>query len=155
LILSHLSAAFVGLRGHLSDELREINFCRARLTELLRALEEVPPGEAVPAKGSASKEGGIGRVLFVSGCTDLADAASMTLESFTEERMVELDAVMEQMLREKFTALVHVCLANQSVLKPLEKAMLQTASEFVDQQLPVTSVANLFLEQYPNEDEVV
>src|SRR5439155_400130 len=58
-----------------------------------------------------------------------------------------------QMLREKFTALVHVCMASQSVLKPLERAMLQTASDFVAEQLPVTSVASLFLEQYPDEEE--
>jgi hypothetical protein len=33
-----LVAAYVSLRGQLSDQLREINFCRVRLTELLRAL---------------------------------------------------------------------------------------------------------------------
>ena len=67
-------------------------------------------------------EGGIGRVLFVSGCKDLSDAVSLTLKSFTDERMLELDGLMEQMLRERFTALVHVCLATQAVLKPLEKS---------------------------------
>src|SRR5262249_3052706 len=36
LVLEHLSAAFIGLRGHLSDELREVNFCRVRLAELER-----------------------------------------------------------------------------------------------------------------------
>src|SRR5262249_48156587 len=119
-ILSHLTAAFVSLRGHLSDELREVNFCRVRLTELLRLLEERPPDEA--QLGSVSKEvgrapgeseNGLRRVLFVSGCRDFADATEMTLEGFDEERMLELDAEMEQMLRGQFTALVHVCMAKQ------------------------------------------
>jgi hypothetical protein len=32
--------AFLGLRGHLSDELREVNFCRVRLGALLKLLQE-------------------------------------------------------------------------------------------------------------------
>src|SRR5207248_1031599 len=45
LVLQHLASAFVGLRGHLSDELREINFCRVRLNELLRLFEGPPAAE--------------------------------------------------------------------------------------------------------------
>src|SRR5262249_43748892 len=45
LVLNHLTAAFVSLRGHLSDEQREVNFCRVRLNDLLRKLEDAPPEE--------------------------------------------------------------------------------------------------------------
>ena len=37
--MHQVAQAFVSLRGHLSDELREINFCRVRLNELVRQLE--------------------------------------------------------------------------------------------------------------------
>jgi serine/threonine protein kinase len=38
LLEQQLIAAYVSLRGQLSDQLREVNFCRVRLTELLNAL---------------------------------------------------------------------------------------------------------------------
>src|SRR5262249_50695274 len=37
LVQQQIIAAFVSLRGHLSDQLREINYCRVRLCELLQA----------------------------------------------------------------------------------------------------------------------
>src|SRR5262249_27442265 len=40
LVLEYMASAFVSLRGHLSDELREMNYCRTRLGELQRRLSE-------------------------------------------------------------------------------------------------------------------
>ena len=40
LVLQQVTRGLVSLRGLLSDELREVNFCRARLTELAQAFEE-------------------------------------------------------------------------------------------------------------------
>ena len=52
LVLQQASSAFLSLRGHLSDELREINFCRVRLAELQRLLD-APPDTSLsePARG--------------------------------------------------------------------------------------------------------
>src|SRR5262249_37693327 len=40
LILLEVGRSYVSLRGHLSDQLRELNFCRVRLAELLQAFED-------------------------------------------------------------------------------------------------------------------
>ena len=47
LVLTHLNRMYVGLRGHLSDQIREVGFCRDRLSELLRLLQ--------PASGPAKQ----------------------------------------------------------------------------------------------------
>ena len=50
LVLRQISRGYISLRGDLSDELREVGFCRARLGELRKAVEESrEPGKgAVP-----------------------------------------------------------------------------------------------------------
>ena len=60
LVLQQASAAFLSLRGYLSDELREINFCRVRLAELQRLLEA--PADAVESEARA------GRLVLPAGC---------------------------------------------------------------------------------------
>jgi serine/threonine protein kinase len=150
-ILQHLGSAFVSLRGHLSDELREVNFCRVRLTELARMLEETPCGEQRPVGGEP--KGGIGRLLFVSGCKDVREAVDLYLEGITPEHLLDLDGHLEEMVKANFTALVHVCLTNANILKQVEEAMRQTARDYVAEHLPAISIAKLFFEQHPNADE--
>jgi hypothetical protein len=152
LVLQHLATAFVGLRGHLSDELRDVNFCRVRVTELLRLFEESPPEEAIPVK-PLSHQGGIGRMMFVDDCKSLPEAVARYLESVTPEQILELDGRVEAMLQANFTALVHVCLTNQNLLRQVEMRMLDTAAAYAGEQLPPTSVAGLFLEQHPDPEE--
>lgn len=154
LVLQYLSAAFVGLRGHLSDELREVNFCRVRLTELLRLLEEPTPAEAPLASSSRSpRDGGIGRKLFLSGCKDLHEAVELYLNGITPEHLLELDVRIEDMLRRNFTALVHVCLTSANILKDVYASMLTVARDYAAEHLPPTSVTDLFFEQFTDPQE--
>jgi serine/threonine protein kinase len=150
LLLQHLTGAFVGLRGHLSDELREVNFCRVRLGELLRSLEETPAGEQGSGVG---RQGSIGRQLFVSGCKGLAEAVELFMEGITAEHLLELDARMEEMLKSNFQALVHVCLTSANILKHVESLMLETARDYAAEHLPPTSVAQLFLDSHASAEE--
>ncbi|HZY84233.1 MAG TPA: tubulin-like doman-containing protein [Gemmataceae bacterium] len=149
LVMQRVTAAFVSLRGHLSDELREINFCRVRLTELLRVLDEAP--EDAPAGGPTPAR--LGREVFTAGCTALAEAVEHFLQGVGPDSLLELDVRVEAMLRQQFTALVHVCLTHANILKGVEQAMLKTASDFAGEQLPPTTVAELFLEQHPDEEQ--
>jgi serine/threonine protein kinase len=149
LVLQQLAAAFLSLRGHLSDELREVNFCRVRLGELARLLGQAPPVE---------RPAGLGRRLFAGGCKDLAAAVEQFLAAVTADDLLQLDGKVEEMLKEQFTALVHVCLSSKDNLKSLEAALLKTAGEFAAARLPATDAAALFLEQHPDpaaaQDEV-
>ncbi len=156
LVLQHLSAAFVGLRGNLSDELREVNYCRVRLAELARLLDESPPGEQTFfSRNSQPKrcEATIGRTLFLSGCKTLQEAMDLYMNAITDEHLLELDGLMEEMLQSRFTALVHVCLTSANILKDVYAAMLQVASDYAASHLPPTSVAELFFEQFSDPQE--
>ncbi len=144
LVMQRVTAAFVSLRGHLSDELREINFCRVRLGELLRVLDE--PAEEAPADSR------LGRQVFAAGCQTLPEAVEHFLRGVGPDSLLELDVRVEAMLRQQFTALVHVCLTHANILKAVEQAMLKTAADFAGEQLPPTTVSELFLEQQPEEE---
>jgi len=155
LILAHLAAAFVSLRGHLSDSLREINFCRVRLVELQRMYEEIPPEEkSLSHQGTSSaRQSGIGRRFYLSGCRDLREAVELCLKEIGPEQLLELDQRMEKMLKKRFTALVHVCLTSQNILRDVYLALQETARHFAMELLPPVQASDLFFEQYPREEE--
>jgi eukaryotic-like serine/threonine-protein kinase len=145
LVLQQASSAFLSLRGHLSDEAREINFCRVRLTELQRLLET--------PTGAAESEPRAGRLLLPSGCKDLTEAVDGLLARVGPEELLELDGLMQGAIRQEFTALVHICLASANLLKNVEAAMVRTAERFAGVLLGETNAAELFLEQHPDEED--
>ena len=145
LVMQQTSAAFLSLRGHLSDELREINFCRVRLTELQRLLE-------TPAEG-AENETRAGRLVLPAGCKDLSQAVDGFLAGIGPEALLELDVQTQAVIRREFVALVHVCLASANLLKNVEAAMVGTAQTFAGALLGKTNAAELFLEQHADEEE--
>ncbi len=145
LVLQQASAAFLSLRGHLSDEAREINFCRVRLAELQR-LFEAPTGPVGP-------EPRAGRLLLPSGCKDMTEAVEGLLARVGVESLLDLDGRIQEAIRQQFTALVHICLASANLLKNVESSLLRTAEEFAGELLGNTNAAELFLEQHPDEED--
>jgi serine/threonine protein kinase len=147
LLLQRLANVYVSLRGQLSDQLREINYCRTRLTELQNSFAEpLPP---LPEGDSNAS----GRLLFPAGFRNLADAANQTLEKITPQELAELDARMQQALRDQFEGLAHVCLAPANLLANLREAMQREAEAFVDSRLAGLNVAEMYLAQHSDEDE--
>ncbi len=145
LVLHQASSAFLSLRGHLSDEAREINFCRVRLTELQRLLET--------PTGAVESEPRAGRLLLPSGCKDLNQAVDELLASVGPEALLELDRRMQHAIKQEFTALVHICLASANLLKNVEATIMRAAEQFAGQLLGETNAADVFLEQHPDEEE--
>jgi len=145
LVLQQASSAFLSLRGHLSDELREINFCRVRLAELQHLLEAPPD--------SSLAEPRAGRLVLPAGCKDLGEAVEGFLAGVGPEALLELDGRVQEVIRSQFTALVHICLASGSLLKNVGAAMLGAAREFADEVVGETNAAEMFLEQHPDEGE--
>lgn len=137
-LLHQVSGAFLSLRGHLSDELREINFCRYRLNDLLQQLENASARDPLP---------GVGKQLFSFGCSNLRDAVQQFLAQVTPELLQELDVRMQEMIKKKFTALVDICMGSANVLKNVEKEMLTTGQQFAEGMLGETDVAQMFLER--------
>ncbi len=150
LVLEQMAAAFVTLRGQLADEMREINFCRVRLAELHRLLAD--PGDPEPARPPGGD-----RCIFPTGCPGMEDAVREFLAGIGPEALRELDVRVEAMLRQRFIALVNVCLSRANVLKDVEAALLEIAEAFAADHQSERNVAEMFLEQHPDaqaEEEV-
>ncbi len=145
LVLRQAGNVLLTLRGHLADEMREINSCRVRLGELLRKLEE-PADSAV----SSAAQAAIGKHIFPTGCKDFAETATYFEDRLGPDALLVLDGRMEAMLKKQFTALVNVCLTSGNVLKNVETAMLQTAERFVAEQVGEINVAEMFRDHHPD-----
>ncbi len=147
-LMHQVAQAFLSLRGHLSDELREINFCRVRLNELVRQLEPDDNGKqdvGVPA---------VGRLLFPAGCGRLQDAAQQFIKGVTPEQMFELDARIQDMIKQKFTALVTICMVPSNHHKNVEPALLEVAGQFIEELMTPTNAAQLFLDRNPDPEKL-
>jgi hypothetical protein len=97
----------------------------------------------------------VGRRLFAGDCADLATAVERFLAAVTPEQMLLLDTRAEEVLRRDYTALVHVCMTGDNVLKEVENALVVTAREYAAGLLPATNAADLFFERYPTREEAL
>ena len=83
----------------------------------------------------------------------MAEAVDGLLTRVGPEALLELDGRVQGVIRQEFTALVHICLAGANLLKNVEAAFMRTAEEFAGELLGETNAAELFLEQHPAEEE--
>jgi hypothetical protein len=154
LLLDFVIKSFVGLRGQLSDLMREVNFCRNRLGDMQRYFEDVPQYEKTLLREAATpQKKGPSKRLFMAGCKDLQAAVNEYLAAMTPDHLLELDIRMEEMLKSQFEALVHVCMTTDNIQRNVQAAMLQVARDFTAEHLPGTSVADLYFEN-TNEAEM-
>jgi hypothetical protein len=157
LILEQLARSYVSLRGSLSDQLREINFCRARLGELQRIFQANQDRAGLSgrtettasAPAASMVEPGSGRTLFPGGCRSMPEAAERLLEAVTAGDLQALDEKVQSVIAQELTALVHVCMASSNLLRNLEGLMLRQVEGFIEERLKGIDPAQLFLEQYP------
>jgi serine/threonine protein kinase len=151
LVLRQVIRGFISLRGNLSDELREINFCRDRLGDMLKAFEDAVKLE----RKTQALPSGPGRRLFPGGCRDLAQAVGQHLGTMTPAQIEELEVRMQAMLRKEFAGLVNVCLGAANLSKNVELAMQQEAEGFISAGPMGPDVAGLLLEENPEEDQAI
>ncbi len=145
LLLQRVAGVYVSLRGHLSDQLREINFCRARLGELRNNFGDGAGGEE-SGEGLAPS-----RNLYPAGCQTMNEAVQQLVQGVAPEELQNLDAKMQNLIQQQFTALVYVCLTSSNLLANLEAAMLKEAFLFAAERLAGANVAEMYLKQHGNE----
>jgi hypothetical protein len=139
LIMQQVTGLYVSLRGLLSDQLREVDYCRTRLGELLTLLAVAP--ESRPS--DLGKAGG--RFLFTEGSQSLEEAIRKLENKVGAAELVELDARMQTVLRKQFKALVHVCMSSANMLKSLAPAMERETRAFLRTRLGEMHVADIYL----------
>jgi serine/threonine protein kinase len=149
LVLRHVLTSYTTLRNHLADQMREVEFCRTRLGDLLHAFTE-------SAEGSRAENLSVpGRHLLPDGCRSLDEAIEQTLARMTANDLQSLDEKVQAMIQQQFTALVHVCMTSGNLLRSLEGAMLHEAEPFAKQRLRETNLVAMYLESYPREEEAL
>jgi serine/threonine protein kinase len=146
LVLRRVIYTYTSLRGFLSDQIREIGFYRLRLGELLSAFENPlsQPQEQRPVTS---------RFLFPVGCQTLEEAVDQLVPEATSEELEELDRRLQNLLRQQFVSLRHVCMTPSILMRNLELAMLAEAEAFVGTRLIRTNVVDTFFSLHPNEAE--
>ena len=77
LLLRRVTDVYVSVRGQLSEQMREVNFCRQRLGELVRIFEET-------ASAARSSDPVPGMCLLPSGCRSLDDAIQRLLDTLAQ-----------------------------------------------------------------------
>lgn len=147
LVLRRMTAIYVSLRGQLSDQLREVNFCRQRLGELLEDFNE--------SSHSRSFDPAPGMCLLPAGCRNVDQAIQQVLNSLTPADVHDLDLQIQDIIEQQFTSLKNICLASQNLLKPLEQVMQQQAEAFAGSRMVGTNVVEMFLSQHPGEENAL
>jgi hypothetical protein len=138
LVLTHLNRMYLGLRGHLSDQIREVGFCRDRLSELQRLLQPA----SSPAKRCAAV---CERALFPPGCLDLREAIEQLSRTVTPEDLLQFDDGVQDWINTHCQALLQVCMGSSTSVKTLAPAMLLEAEAFLGERLQGESVAEMYL----------
>ncbi|HZZ78997.1 MAG TPA: tubulin-like doman-containing protein, partial [Gemmataceae bacterium] len=146
LVLAHLNRLYTALRGHLSDQIREVGFCRQRLGELLGLLKPPPPKGAEPTRGDQ-------RVLFPAGCRDLKDAVEKLSQTIVGEDLLAFDERMQFWIHNHCQALLQICMGASSMVRNLVPVMLQEGERYLDERLQGASVAEMYLARMGAGDE--
>jgi serine/threonine protein kinase len=148
MVLQRVSFAYVSLRGALSDQLREVNYCRERLHEMKRRLDEAPK-EQVSLSGTM-----LTRALLPEGCRTLAESVEALRRRFSPEDINDLDKRIQNIITQDFSGLVQVCLGSANRLKELERSMMRLATEFVGSRIGIAEVADIYMAQYEKDDQI-
>jgi serine/threonine protein kinase len=143
IIMQHVTGLYLSLRGLLSDQLREIDYCRARLGELVAIFADSTKGQSAGETGPPA-----GCYLFAEGCKSLDEAVRKLECSVTPTEMLELDGRVQAIIRKQFRALVHVCMTSANLLKVLAPAIQKEVRSFLRSRLSENDVADIYLAQF-------
>jgi eukaryotic-like serine/threonine-protein kinase len=139
LVLSQLNGLYVSLRGLLSEQMREIGFCRQRLSELADLFSE--------AQATVDLQPAAGHCLFAGGSDNLRAAVAQLVATVNGADMQDLDQRVQAMIRKQFRALVHVCTASSTVIRNVAPAMQEETEAFLADRQAGMNVTDMYLTQ--------
>jgi eukaryotic-like serine/threonine-protein kinase len=137
LLMQCLSRLYISIRGHLSDQLREVGFCRQRLDELA-GLVQSKAADATPTRAVEFE-----KKLLPAGCKRIGDVVKQLEEELTDDDIVAFDDIVQAHIRKQYKALLNICLGASGMVRALAPVMLQEAAAYLDQRFPPPSVVDL------------
>jgi serine/threonine protein kinase len=136
LLLQCLNRLYISIRGHLSDQLREVGFCRQRLDELA-GLVQTKSANAAPQQVEFEKN------LLPIGCKRVGDVVARLEEQLTDDDVLAFDEVVQTHVRKQYKAFLNVCLGASGMVRALAPVLVQEAAGYLDQRFPPPSVVDL------------
>jgi hypothetical protein len=149
ILLLRSKGLYLGLRGYLSDQVRDIRFLRQPLEALRQSLAEPGCGTAAPEPGGPHDA-----PLLPDGCSTPDEVADRTVQSLAPGDWLRLDQDIQDQVHEPRHGLTSVgeALRGGDGVRLLRAAVVQGVGGFLSQQLTLeTDVAELFLAQQPDE----
>lgn len=153
LVLQHVNSLYVSLRGQLSDQLREVDFCRARLSELAAKFQEALEHAEKPTCTSHTAGTGICHLLLPEDCQTIENAVDVALARLTVQDFFALDHEIEKLIRKQHRALVHVCMGSSTSLRNLVPQMLWETQSFVQVRQETADAVKLYLDKFLQQTE--
>jgi serine/threonine protein kinase len=144
LLLQCLNRLYISIRGHLSDQLREVGFL----------LQSKSPS------GAAAQQVEFEKNLLPAGCKRVAEVVNQLADQLTEDEVLAFDDSMQIHVRKQYKAFLNVCLGATGMVRALAPVMVQEASAYLDQRFPPPNVVDLLRspdnpDEPPNLEEVV
>lgn len=136
LVLQHVNALYVSLRGLISDQVREIGFCRTRLVELQGLLQEKTTED-----GSARSTA---HLLLPGNSRSAEDVVKQMDQAVSGSDLLDFDRQAQGLLGAEFKGLVEVCMGPPNVVRTLAPNLVELGRRFLQDRLPAASVAEMF-----------
>jgi hypothetical protein len=145
LVLQYVNGLYVRLRGFLSDQMREIGFCRTRLLEL---------DELIRGRISAIDPGAVAEeILLPHNCSNVDAVAKQIDVGVSREDLLAFDKQAQALVVKQCHSLVNVCMAPSTMIVGLTPCLIQEAEDFLEPRLEGADVASMFLTRYPEGPE--
>lgn len=158
-ILEQACSTVISLKGNLSEELSEINFCRARLKDLHQTFVDPvtsPSQLGIHTIASALEMNSEScrRYLLPEGCSGLAEATDQILAALTPEDLLTLEERIQKMIRSQYRALIEICLGSQQVTTQVAGSLQRVVKDFLNHWMHHADITDLFLAQYPEAEQL-
>jgi hypothetical protein len=140
-ILDMVLSVYRKLLGNAPEYLREINFCRATLTDMHAALTA-----SAPALDDAG-----GKLILPDGCATLDDAADQFLAGLAPEDLLAFEQALQKEVTRKLRGLGSVCLKAKEKGQRFRDMLLERSREFLDTKFGHSDPAEVFF-RYRTDD---
>jgi serine/threonine protein kinase len=124
----------------LADQLRDLNFCRQRLEEVMKSFLD-DRRDAFPT---------MERTLLPQGVSSATVAATRLQDSISSEDLRAFDKKLQVRIEQEFTALFNVCLSSMNMLGSLQATIEEQAKSFLAPRLGEADLGKMFCDKFSN-----
>jgi hypothetical protein len=148
MVLRRVSFVLTSLRGYFSDQIRELNFSRLRLADLLS------PFLAHAAAGRLDRHWH-SRDIYPADCNTLEETLDRIFPPGGPAELADLERRVQASIQEQLGSLHEICTTQANVLKNVETIMLEQALVFAAQRMQRTGVMDVYLQSHSRPEEAL